>query len=189
MNTSVASDILPRLRNETRPYHEQLEQNNFNQALTAGTLTPELTEWFLSKMYGFLVPYEHQIRQYPWPPAWEMERRYRAHLILEDLQGDARQIDLPLCQAMPPLHTWPELLGAMYVLEGSTLGGQVIARQLAKAGVTTRTYFSGYGDQTGPLWKSFCQLLGQAATEVNQDEIVLSARRTFQQLATWLSPE
>lgn len=188
MNTPVATEILSRLRTETRPYHEALEQNIFNTALTAGTLTPELTEWFLRKMYGFLVPYENQLQQHVWAANWEMERRYRAHLVLKDLPTDASPPALPLCQLMPPLRTWPEMLGAMYVLEGSTLGGQVIARQLAKAGVANRTYFSGNGNQTGPLWKSFCQLLGQAAMEVNQDEIVLSARRTFHHLAAWLSP-
>ncbi|UOQ69662.1 biliverdin-producing heme oxygenase [Hymenobacter volaticus] len=186
MTTPLSTEILSRLRTETRPYHEALEQNRFNQNLTAGTPTQELTEWFLQKMYGFLVPYEQQLRRHTWPPAWQVERRYRAHLILEDLPHTSPTA-LPLCTAMPSLHTWPELLGAMYVIEGSTLGGQVIARQLTKAGISTRTYFSGYGDQTGLMWKSFCQLLGQAAMEVNQDEIVLSARRTFQHLDAWLN--
>lgn len=189
MTTSLSSDILARVRAETRPYHEALEQNSFNQALTAGAPTQELTNWFLRKMYGFLVPYEQQIRKHSWPPAWQVQRRYRAHLILQDLSAEASAADLPLCATMPPLQTWPELLGAMYVLEGSTLGGQIIARQLAKAGITTRTYFSGYADQTGTMWKSFCQLLNEAATEINQDEIVLSARRTFQHLDAWLNHE
>ncbi|UOQ78251.1 hypothetical protein MUN84_06595 [Hymenobacter sp. 5516J-16] len=52
----------------------------------------------------------------------------------------------------------------MYVLEGSTLGGQVIARQLAKANIPARAYFSGHAEQTGPLWKTFVGLLTQAAT-------------------------
>ncbi|UOG77539.1 biliverdin-producing heme oxygenase (plasmid) [Hymenobacter tibetensis] len=189
MTTPLSTEILLRLRAETRPYHEALEQNRFNQALAAGLPTYELTSWFLRKMYGFLVPYEEQLRQHTWPPAWQIERRYRAHLILEDLPAATASGALPLCPAMPPLRTWPELLGALYVLEGSTLGGQVLARQLAKAGISTRTYFSGYGDQTGLMWKSFCHLLGEAATEINQDEIVLSARRTFQHLDAWLNHE
>jgi heme oxygenase len=189
MITPLSSEVLSRLRTETRPYHEALEQNSFNQALTADLPTQELTDWFLQKMYGFLVPYEQQLRRHSWSAAWQVERRYRAHLILLDLLPEVDPATLPLCDAMPPLHTWPELLGALYVLEGSTLGGQVIARQLAKAGIPTRAYFNGYGDQTGLMWKSFCQLLGQAATESNQDEIVLSARRTFQHLDAWLNHE
>lgn len=183
--SSVVPGILQRLRTETRPYHEALELNQFNQDLTAGTLSEATTTHFLAKMYGFLKPYEDCLRHYPLPPAWQQEYRYRAHLILEDL--NVAPDTLPLCPALPPLDTLPRLLGAMYVLEGSTLGGQVIARQLTKAGIPTRTYFTGYAERTGPMWKSFCQQLGEAATPENEDEIVRSASRTFQDLETWLN--
>ncbi|MBJ6143661.1 biliverdin-producing heme oxygenase [Hymenobacter sp. BT559] len=179
------SPLLQALRLETRPAHDQLEQNTFNQQLTAGTITEAATVHFLTKMYGFLVPYEAQLRQQDLGPEWEVATRQRAHLILEDLQLPAGQ--LPACPDMPPLGTWPQLLGAMYVLEGSTLGGQVISRQLAKANIPLRSYFSGYGERTGPLWKVFCQLLSQEATPDNQAEIVQSASLTFQKLDAWLN--
>ena len=110
-------------------------------------------------MYGFLQPYEAHLRQHAEElgPAWEIAERQRAHLILADLGVPADQ--LPLCPAMPPLATVPQLLGALYVLEGSTLGGQVLARQL----------------------------VAQAATPDNEDAIVQSAIHTFQHLAAWLA--
>ena len=179
--------ILARLRAETRPYHDAVEQNEFNQALAAGTPSAAATAQFLAKMYGFLQPYEAQLRQHAdeLGPAWEIAERQRAHLILEDLAVPASE--LPLCPAMPPLATLPQLLGAMYVLEGSTLGGQVLARQLAKADIGLRRYFIGYGERTGPRWKAFCQLLADAATPDREDAIVQSAIHTFQHLATWLA--
>jgi heme oxygenase len=181
----MSSPILQALRLETRPAHDALEQNAFNQQLTAGTITEAATAHFLAKMYGFLVPYEARLRQQHLGPEWEADTRQRAHLILEDLQLPAAQV--AICPAMPPLGTWPQLLGAMYVVEGSTLGGQVISRQLAKQDIPLRLYFSGYGDRTGPLWKAFCQLLDREATPANQADIVQSASLTFQQLATWLN--
>ncbi|RZK54693.1 MAG: heme oxygenase, partial [Hymenobacter sp.] len=129
--------------------------------------------------------YEARLRAQNLGPAWDSTTRQRAHLILNDLQQPASQ--LASCPAMPPLDTWPQLLGAMYVLEGSTLGGQVIARQLAKANIPQRLYFSGYGERTGTMWKAFCQLLTQAATPENEADIVQSARLTFQQLDAWLN--
>jgi heme oxygenase len=179
------SPILQALRLETRPAHDQLEQNTFNQQLTAGTVTEADTQHFLAKMYGFLAPYEARLRAANLGPEWEADTRQRAHLILEDLQLPAAQ--LPICPAMPPLATWPQLLGAMYVVEGSTLGGQVISRQLAKQNIPLRSYFSGYGERTGPLWKVFCQLLDQEATPENQADIVQSASLTFQKLDAWLN--
>ncbi|MCB2406492.1 biliverdin-producing heme oxygenase [Hymenobacter lucidus] len=183
--TSSRPAILQQLRLETRPYHDALEQNEFNQALGAGIITPAITHHFLAKLYGFLVPYEARLRQHGFGPEWQLELRQRAHLIPADLGVGAAA--LPLCPAMPPLATEAQLLGAMYVMEGSTLGGQVLARQLAKAGIEARSYFSGNGEQTGPLWKSFCQLLSEAATEENQAEIVASASQTFQTLYAWIN--
>ena len=148
------------------------------------------TAHFLTKMYGFLAPYETAVRQRAaeFAPAWEMPERQRAHLILEDLARPAAAPDLPLCHAMPPLRTRLQLLGVMYVLEGSTLGGQVITRQLAQAGIPLRAYFTGYGARTGPRWKTFCQLLTEAAPAgPDQDEIVASAALTFQRLDQWIS--
>jgi heme oxygenase len=179
------SPILQALRLETRPAHDALEQNTFNQQLTAGTITEAETRHFLAKMYGFLAPYEARLQAQNLGPEWETATRQRTHLILEDLNQPATA--LAVCPDLPPLATWPQLLGAMYVVEGSTLGGQVISRQLAKANITLRSYFSGYGERTGPLWKAFCQLLSQEATPDSQTEIVQSASLTFQKLNAWLN--
>lgn len=181
--------LLSRLRSDTRPQHEALEQNAFNQALTAGTLTAPTTAHFLAKMYGFLAPYEAALHQHAaaFLPAWELAARQRAHLILEDLELTAPAPGLPWCPHMPPLHTRAQLLGAMYVVEGSTLGGQVITRQLAQAGIPLRAYFSGYGALTGSRWKAFCHLLVEAApAAADQDEIVASACLTFKRLDQWI---
>ena len=182
--------LLSRLRSETSPYHEALEQNAFNQALRVGTLTAAETAHFLAKMYGFLVPYETALQQHAaeFSPAWAVPERLRAHLIREDFDQTDMAPALPLCPAMPPLHTRLQLLGALYVVEGSTLGGQVITRQLAQVGIPLRTYFTGYGARTGPRWKSFCQLLTETATSAaDQNEIVTSACLTFQRLDQWIS--
>lgn len=186
MPVSVARpDILQLLRRGTHHQHAALEQLEFNRALGAGTVSAEATARFLGKLYGFLLPYEAALEQRAaeFGPSWEIGQRRRAHLIRLDLPAaDA----LPLCPQLPPLHTRAQLLGAMYVLEGSTLGGQLIARQLTQAGIPLRRYFSGYGELTGPRWKTFCQLLAAEADETNQAAIVASAALTFERLHAWI---
>ncbi|AII53607.1 hypothetical protein N008_16705 [Hymenobacter sp. APR13] len=192
MASSAASPaILSRLRLETRPFHDAVETNRFNQALTAGTVTAAHTAVFLARMYGFVQPYEAALRRHAaaFGPEWQLEQRYRGHLILEDLARLGYSGTPPLCPAMPPLETRAQLLGAMYVLEGSTLGGQVIARQLGAAGIAGRTFFAGRAERTGPLWKQFTQLLEAAATPETADTIAASAVHTFQTLAACLTPE
>ena len=190
MSTILESPaLLARLRADTRPYHDAVEQNPFNRALGAGTVTAADTARFLARMYGFVQPYEQQLRAHAalFGPAWQLGRRYRAHLILDDLPQLGYAGTPPLCPFLPPLATWPQLLGAMYVLEGSTLGGQVIARQLTKLHIDGHEYFSGRADQTGPLWKMFCAQLTEAAPASDHTAIISSAVQTFQTLATWLS--
>ncbi len=191
MSTSPAESpaLLARLRAETRPYHDAVEANPFNQALAVGTVTAADTARFLARMYGVVQPYEQQLRAHAalFGPAWQLDRRYRAHLILEDLPLLGYDGTPPLCPALPPLATWPQLLGAMYVLEGSTLGGQVIARQLIKSYISANKYFTGRADQTGPLWKGFCVQLTDAVPTSDHTAIISSAEQTFQTLATWLS--
>ena len=188
-STLQITSLLARLRAETRPCHDAVEANPFNRALAAGTVTAADTARFLAAMYGVVRPYEARLRAQSaaFGPAWELPRRYRADLILADLPRLGYPATPPDCPALPPLATRAQLLGAMYVLEGSTLGGQVIARQLAKAGIAAHAYFAGRGDQTGPLWRAFCQQLEAAGDDEDSAEIVRSAITVFQTLATWLS--
>ncbi len=55
-------------------------------------------------------------------------------------------------------------LGALYVVEGATLGGRVIARHLARSlalgPADGAAFFAGYGDRTGAMWNG---LRAQAA--------------------------
>ena len=185
------SPILQRLRRETHAQHEAVEANRFNQALGAGTVTAADAAWFLSKLFGFVLPLEEGINQLAplLDPGWELANRRRAYLIPADLQDllGCSALPLPLCPVRPPLATATQALGVLYVLEGSTLGGQVIARQLEKAGLgAARRYFTAYGALTGPRWQATCRLLAAAATPENEAEIVASATRTFHDLARWL---
>ncbi|MBO2007534.1 biliverdin-producing heme oxygenase [Hymenobacter negativus] len=187
-SVTESSAILHQLRKETSPFHDAVEQNSFNLALTAGTVTAADTARFLAKMYGFLQPYEHQLQAHAaaFGPEWQLDQRYRAPLILEDLPHFGYAGIPPRCPVLLPLATRAQLLGAMYVLEGSTLGGQVIARQLDKAGITAHAFFTGRAERTGPLWKAFCQLLSEAAAE-DPATVVASAILTFQTLSAWLN--
>jgi heme oxygenase len=67
---------------------------------------------------------------------------------------------LPLSPLRAPVIATPAaLVGQLYVVEGSTLGGQVIARQLeVSLGLTAETgarMFAGHGANTAERWQSF----------------------------------
>jgi heme oxygenase (biliverdin-IX-beta and delta-forming) len=70
----------------------------------------------------------------------------------------------------------------MYVMEGSTLGGQYIARHVEKTLHFTpgqgNAYFRGYSERTGELWREFKSLL-TALPETDSDTVIASAKATF----------
>ncbi|MFP5436845.1 MAG: biliverdin-producing heme oxygenase [Bacteroidia bacterium] len=79
----------------------------------------------------------------------------------------------------------PFALGAFYVIEGSSLGGRVILKNINKAlghnEENGATYFAGYGHLTGPRWKQFTELLSAYEAETNTGaEIIDGANYAFE---------
>jgi heme oxygenase len=89
-----------------------------------------------------------------------------------------------------PLPAPEAVLGSMYVVEGSTLGGAVIARQVEKRlGFTAETgcaYFRSYGRNVAVMWKSLGAKLLEASSPEADDVIVESAQKTFTVMHDWL---
>ena len=83
-----------------------------------------------------------------------------------------------------------EAMGRLYVLEGSTLGGKVIARQLAARGLnmTGLSFLDPYGAETGERWRKFVLILERegAVSEKASDSIVRGAVAGFVQAERWL---
>lgn len=74
--------------------------------------------------------------------------------------------------------------GAAYVLEGATLGGQVISRHLGAAlGIEPENggaFFNSYGKDVGPMWKEFgAAITAFAESEGDESAIIEGARETF----------
>lgn len=83
-----------------------------------------------------------------------------------------------------------EALGRLYVLEGSTLGGKVIGRQVAARGqdMTGLSFLDPYGPETGERWRSFLAVLERegAASEAACEDIVRGGVAGFAQAEQWL---
>jgi heme oxygenase len=91
---------------------------------------------------------------------------------------------------LPEMRDQPSLLGAMYVMEGSTLGGQLIARQFQRTLHLNEgkgdAFFRGYEDQTGPMWREFCDVLKMRVTDEETESAVLSAKAMFTPYGSWM---
>lgn len=88
---------------------------------------------------------------------------------------------------LSPQPTCAELLGALYVVEGSTLGGRIIARHLDQVLSTAiqhaRSYLDAYADLSG-MWKRFgaaADSFGRAHPE-RLPQVLAAARASFRAL-------
>ncbi|MFB9076127.1 biliverdin-producing heme oxygenase [Flavobacterium procerum] len=74
-----------------------------------------------------------------------------------------------------------QAMGALYVLEGSIMGGPYIVQMLQKKGIEKGfSFFSGYGNESGLKWASFTAALNiLPKTESDVVKAVDAARETF----------
>ena len=147
----------------------------------------------LERFLGFHLTWEHAIGQYPALRAFQEPRSRLPHL-RRDLAAlgrtNAEQAALPLCAPAAALvDSHAAAVGSIYVLEGSTLGGQVIGRALADAGWAPRgglTYFTPYKARTGEMWRAFGAWSEANVAVHERDLAVAGANRTFAVLQNWL---
>jgi heme oxygenase len=189
--------ILKRLKESTRERHAGLEGQ---LPLLDPQLSRENYHQLLRRFFGYYAPLETHLLALPWwgKTGFAYTDRHKTPRLVQDLiaLGETPETleQLTCCNTLPEVVTLPNLLGCLYVIEGATLGGQIITRHLqATLGLTPETgaaFFNGYGAQTGAQWQSFCTILTSLAEETGCDEeIIATANRTFETLEQWLFPE
>jgi heme oxygenase (biliverdin-IX-beta and delta-forming) len=186
--------LLDRLREETRAEHCAIELTLAE--LTSSSLTLERYCFRLGQLYGFYRPLEVRLARVLQNEHVDFPGRMKTQLLRADLEalGWHAADSLPVCARVPALDDPTAGFGCLYVLEGSTLGGQVISRHVqARLGVTPERggrFFAGYGPATGAMWRAFRAVLVEHATCAGRaDSIVDAARSTFATLRAWCEYE
>lgn len=190
MSASLHETLHERLRAATAPAHHALERDLDWQSRIA-----DLAGYrgLLARLRGFHAAYETAIGQALADEAFFGPRRR-----LSKLDADLARLglDRAAIEALPGppaagLEARPEAMGALYVLEGSTLGGTVIGRQIERVHGFDATngcaYYRGHGRATGPMWSAFRQELETLAGDAAAEAAALRAGiATFDALRLWI---
>lgn len=188
--------LLLDLKNETRPEHVALENdlNFLSEKIDLQTYTA-----ILKAFYGFYKPFESHIKNSPlsFREDLHMQERYKLSMLEADLLSlglSSHEINsLPLCSNLPSLDSLEEIFGAIYVLEGSTLGGMVLTKHFSKKfdleNLKGLSFYNSYGSKTVEMWRNFQVFLGNQAKnhELDSKKIISSAKSTFSSLHQWLN--
>lgn len=153
----MSKTTLERLREATRNAHEGLEArlDILNRMDTlAGRQT--LAAGFHAFHAGVELATAPHLANLP---GLEFASRRRTPLLEADLERLGVRAGAPASVAPP--RSVAEALGLLYVVEGSSLGGKVIAKQAAARGLDLEglSFLNPYGERTGEYWKGFLSIL------------------------------
>lgn len=178
------------LRAATAAQHKALEAR---LPLTHPDLDRDAYQRIIQAYYGFHAPLQGQIERFHAPHLVQPDRQ-KVPALVKDLRAlglnDAQIEALPLCADLPPIKGEADLLGVMYVMEGATLGGQllrrIIAERLLIGADSGGEFLDVYGRDTGRLWKAFLKQLADFDHPDDNQQVVDSACATFASFACWL---
>jgi heme oxygenase (biliverdin-IX-beta and delta-forming) len=181
VSASERGPLIEELRSATRAVHRALDDG---LALLADTVTVErfTVERYVAFLQGLLLvvePLEERLASDLESPP---QRAAALRADLAELGAGDSQRTTP---ELPPLDGWAAALGASYVLEGSSLGGVVLAREIGRGlGLEGRAlrYLTLYGERLGERWRSEVAALeawGQTATLAERAECCKTAQAVF----------
>lgn len=176
------------LREKTSGYHHKLEETALSQVILSEGITIGAYIDYLKVMYVFTQPFEETFfplakRFFP-----DIHGRERADFLKNDLlklgvaPSELDEADFVSFE----VRDIEEIAGAIYVMEGSSLGGRVIFKHVHKTlGLSEDTgasYFYGYGSETGKMWTSFLDALWDFTAQHSQQKVIEGAVKTFKEM-------
>ncbi|REK17430.1 MAG: biliverdin-producing heme oxygenase [Planctomycetota bacterium] len=178
-----------RLKHATSEVHQRVE------ALVG--LPPSIAAHVaaLERFFALIEPWEARVMPAVADHPSLADRLRKTAWLRADLEhfgrSEAELAALPRCSSLPRIESLSEALGSMYVFEGATLGGQIIARhlehELGLADGAGYRFFRAYGADVPARWLAFKQTLEAHASPDNRERIVASAVTTFECLYDWFT--
>ncbi len=186
--------ILTALRQATGQTHKEVEK--LTPFFRADFNRPLFLKW-LDLMHGFYRQIDRTVGQSSFSSTCGWHYAARCPLIERDLAALAGRAPEDsadpsrILAKLQSLGNTGEIAGMLYVVEGSTLGGNVLLGVLGKrAGVTAASgasFFAPHGENPQPCWAEYVQLLSRLSSEPGTEhDVVHGAKTTFTTLQEWI---
>ncbi len=169
----------------TAPLHSRLEQLLFSAAIMNGSFGIADYKKVLRVnyfMHRLLEPLLFDAIGKKTSGEIELGKRQKLAALEADMQASGMDCsdngNIPV--EYPALDSEAEALGVLYVLEGATLGGQLIIRQLKKNDSFSQlplAYYNVYAEHTGIMWKQFLGVMNRCK---DHDLALQGARKVYQ---------
>lgn len=182
------------LKQATSNQHDQLEQLMFVDKIMNGSLSIEDYKQILLTNYIVHASLEQALYE-NLDSSLQLELQINKRIKLAVLEQDLQELNIAQPEIKPDKNSIqiPQnnaaVLGAMYVLEGATLGGNVIVKRL-KSNPNLQNkhlnfyYYQIYGSDLVTNWKSFCQVLNTKVAAEDFEISIQSALKVFDYFAS-----
>ncbi|MCX2491897.1 biliverdin-producing heme oxygenase [Pedobacter sp. PF22-3] len=181
------------LRTETAQNHKKLESLMFVNEIMNNSLSIDQYKKLLTINYIIHQKLENELANMldsVIAEQLEMKDRLKLNALTKDLDyWNINSLTLPelAFELFIPEKNTAEVLGALYVLEGATLGGNVIKRHiLANPNFKNQedglNYYGVYGEELSTKWKNFVSVLNERVEEADYKHCINSANQTFNNL-------
>ena len=184
-----------RIKKATQDYHQKIEQTPLLKKLIHRQACLADYKNLLLKYYTFIYPCEQEVCRLE-RSEFNFKDRLKNVFLQHDLSILGVQADhfiaLKYSNDIPPLSNKGHILGYFYVMEGATLGGQIllpiIDNILSLSIPKANSYFSGYGRSTHIKWQEFCNHLNKYSKDERMvKDAIDAAIATFTCFDKWLS--
>ncbi|WP_027376809.1 biliverdin-producing heme oxygenase [Kaistella palustris] len=171
------------LKENTKHLHDQVEEKFQSARIFDGTFTFKDYQHLLASNYRLLLNFEKEVFgniSADNRDLLHIEKRSKLPLIESELEAAEVQKSR-LCETQS-IKNEAEAFGFLYVMEGSTLGGNVIAKQLSKHADfkdISFEYFRCYGENTGFFWKNFKRVLDEEIVCDKYADCINGAKKAY----------
>ncbi len=182
-----SQSILDKVKQETKLLHQGMHQHPLMLNLLSHTSSIELYQCLLCAYYDLYRQIEAQLVEAI--PHLNIEFDYASRTKLPWLEQDLKFFGIKptptptLDLALGNINDLSEFIAILYVIEGSTQGGQVLAKQLqSRLGISPESggrFFSAYGESTALMWENFKQFAEKSAESCDEATTIVMAKTTF----------
>lgn len=183
----MISDLI---KENTQAQHQALESAMIRQ-IKAIEEPADYVE-ILKVFYSYFGGLEQRIKEHLDGVLPDQDKRRKTEALAIDIAHFGGSVPaLASGESLPDIDTPLQAMAALYVIEGSTLGGIYISKMVQKRleleSLEGLSFFEGYGEQTEAMWEQFKSVLNALPSSPEEEEqMVFTANETFRKFQRWM---
>ena len=178
-------NLFDNIKEQTKKDHQSVEKVLIGELKDLSSVTEYAA--LLKRLFVFFKPIEervHQLIETSMLP--DIGERQHSSRLMQDIHATRTNFNVSSEKLHLSIDSISYALGVLYVMEGSTLGGQIIVKmlddRLSVSKIGANAYFNSYGTHTHQKWSDFKEAILKFEDAIEEDVMIAGAKDTFNAL-------